>query len=77
MNVFSTITIQSSAERDHYYNNRLRAEKDPQKCLSVITVDEMDQAKTIYTIFLTLPASQRQVQTSREKISQSLTISRE
>ena len=34
-----------SAERDHYYNNRLRAEKDPHKFLSVI-IDGMDQAKT-------------------------------
>ena len=45
VNFFFTIIILSSVERDHYYNNHLRAEKDPQKCLSVITVDGMDQAK--------------------------------
>ena len=45
MNFFCPIIILSSAERDHYYNNRLRAEKDPQKFLSVI-IDGMDQAKT-------------------------------
>ena len=45
MKFFFTFIILSSTERDHDYNNRLRAEKDPQKCLSVITVDGMDQAK--------------------------------
>lgn len=37
--------IHYSAERDHYYDNRLKAQVDPQKYLSII-IDGMDQAKT-------------------------------
>ena len=73
MKFFSTIIILSSAERDHYYNNRLRAEKDPQKCVPVITVDGMDQAKTNIPHVISMSKASSNV--SWKKICQSLTIS--
>ena len=44
-NYLSLFPFFYSAERDHYYGNRLKAEQHPEKYLSII-IDGMDQAKT-------------------------------